>query len=371
MYGIREVLLTQVRGDYSEHLSAGDFKLDCSMGSNPYGTPPLTVPQRVLDKLSEYPEPDAALTDAIRDRFAALLDITPDMLVFANGSISSCMDLTRMCVVPGKTIICMAQTFTAVTDDMTTYEPVFKRAYLKRGNNYAFDVQELVDLISADPGAYIYIDNPNNPTGQVYSLSDVHRMVQVARDAGSFITMDEAYGDYMDDAQSALNLVSEFDNLAVVRTFSKGYGLAGMRLGYTVAQPQVASALHKVNAPYSKSSLAHELACQAMAVCWTQRTRERVLRDKPRVLEALAACKHLRVATTNEGVCISMVYVDDERVNLEHVFAQAGVRVITCAGYDGLGQNAVRLNLHEDIDTLVELIAVVDQLAGEAMEKAD
>ena len=369
MYGIRDVLLTQVRGDYSEHLSAGDFKLDCSMGSNPYGTPPLTIPQHALNDLAEYPEGDVALTDALRERFASVLDLTPDMIVFSCGSIASCMELTRMCVVPGKTIICMAQTFTAVTDDMVTYEPVFKRVCLKRENDYRFDVQEMLDVIAANPGAYIYIDNPNNPTGQVYPLTDVRRMVEAARDAGSFITMDEAYGDYMADDQSALNLVPEFDNLAVVRTFSKGYGMAGARLGYTIAQPQVAAAMHKVNVPYSKNSIAHEFACQALAANWGPRTRERVLQDKPRVLEALKACEHLRVAHTSESVCISMVYVDDEQVNLEHVFAQAGVRVVTCAGYDGLGANAVRLNLNEDMDALVELIAEIDKLAGQAMGK--
>lgn len=367
MYGIREVLLTQVRGDYSEHLSAGDFALDCSMGSNPYGAPPLTVPQRVLDGLAEYPEHDTVLVDALKERFASVLDLTADMLVFSCGSIASCMELTRMCTVPGKTIVCMAPTFTAVTDDMATYEPEFKRVCLRPENGYALDADELVATIKANPGAYIYVDNPNNPTGQVFPLADVRRAVEAARDAGSFITMDEAYGDYMPDDQSALNLVPEFDNLAVVRTFSKGWGMAGVRLGYVVAQPQVASALRKVNVPYSENSIAHEFACQAIASGWAQRTRERVLADKPRVLEALAACKSLRVAQTSEGVCISMVYVDDATVDLEQVFAKAGVRVVTCSGYEGLGVNAVRLNLHEDIDTLVDLIAKADELAGEAM----
>lgn len=367
MYGIREVLLTQVRGDYSEHLSAGDFKLDCSMGSNPYGTPPISIPEITLRDLAEYPETDAALVSALRERFAPILDITPDMLVFSCGSIASCMELTRMCMVPGKAIVCMAPTFTAVTDDMATYEPAFKRVYLRPEDNYAFDAQALIDAIEENPGAYVYVDNPNNPTGQVFPLEDVRRVAQAARDAGSFITMDEAYGDYMPDDQSALNLVSEFDNLAVVRTFSKGWGLAGVRLGYTVAQPQVAAALHKVNVPYSKNSIAHELACQAIASGWALRTRERVLRDKPRVLAALAACKNLHVAHSSNGVCISMVYVDDGQIDLEQVFAQAGVRVVTCAGYDGLGKNAVRLNLHENVDALVELIGQVDELAGRAI----
>ena len=103
------------------------------------------------------------------------------------------MELTRMCMVPGKAIVCMAPTFTAVTDDMATYEPAFKRVYLRPEDNYAFDAQALIDAIEENPGAYVYVDNPNNPTGQVFPLEDVRRVVQAARDAGSFIIRDEAW----------------------------------------------------------------------------------------------------------------------------------------------------------------------------------
>lgn len=364
MYGIRKVLLTQERGDYSEHLSEGDYRLDCSMGSNPYGTPPLSLPDEVLAHLAFYPHGDEELIGLIRQRFADVLPIADDMIAFSCGSIGTCMALNRMCLEPGKTVVCMAPTFTAVTDDMVTYEPRFARVGLRPERNYAFDVEDVLGAIEANPGALVYVDNPNNPTGQVFPLADVRRMVQAARDAGSLIAMDEAYGDYMADDQSALNLVGEFDNLVVVRTFSKGFGEAGVRLGYCVAQAPIMAAFHKVNIPFAKSSLADALACQSLREGWASKTRQRVLADKPRLLETLAGCKNLRVAHTDPGVSISMVYVDDPAVNLEQAFLRAGVRTVTCVGYDGLGANAVRLNLHEDIETLCELVRVTDALLG-------
>ena len=151
--------------------------------------------------------------------------------------------------------------------------------------------------------------------------------MQAAQKANSFIVMDEAYGDYMDDDQTALSLVPEFDNLAVVRTFSKGFGAAGVRLEYRIAQPQIMAAFHKVNIPFSKNSLADAFAIQAMQARWAQKTLERVKQDKPKLLAALAECEHLHVAHTSPGVSISSVlYVDDEQIIWKKYY-----RMLECA----------------------------------------
>lgn len=362
MYGIHDVLLRQERGDYSEHLSEGDFVLDCSMGSNPYGSPEFDIPADVMRDIAHYPHSDAELIALIRERFAGILPIADDMIAFSCGSIGTCLALNRMCLKPGKAVVCMAPTFTAVTDDMATYEVDFKRVMLRREDDYAFDADALIEQIGRNPGAFVYVDNPNNPTGQVFPLSQVRRVVKAAQDAGSLIVMDEAYGDYMEDDQTALALVPEFDNLAVVRTFSKGFGAAGIRLGYCIAQPAVMAAFRKVNIPFSKNSIADAFAIQAMRTQWAQKTLARVKQDKPKLLSALQECKNLHIAHTSPGVPISMLYVDDEQVNLENVLSHAGVRVVTCSGYDGLGRNAIRLNLHEDIETLATLVRKADDL---------
>ena len=74
-----------------------------------------------MQDIAHYPHSDAELTELIRQRFADVLPITDDMVAFSCGSIGTCVALNRMCLKPGKTVVCMAPTFTAVTDDMTTY----------------------------------------------------------------------------------------------------------------------------------------------------------------------------------------------------------------------------------------------------------
>ncbi|MEG0026971.1 MAG: aminotransferase class I/II-fold pyridoxal phosphate-dependent enzyme [Raoultibacter sp.] len=360
MYGIRQNLLTQERNDYHEHLSQFDYLLDCSMGSNPYGTPSLSLPKTVLTTINLYPdETDTGLKSALRKRFAEVADLTDDMIGFSCGSIGSIMALNRMCLTPDKTVVHMLPTFTAIVDDFVTYEPHFETVALRSENNYAFHPQDLLDVIKANPHAYIYIDNPNNPTGQVFALDAIRQATEAARSVDSFIVIDEAYGDYMDDANSAVCLVNEFENLACVRTFSKALGEAGVRLGYVIAAPIVMKAFNKVNTPYSKNSIADSFAQQALRSRWRDTTRLRVLRDKPRVLAALTT---IRVATTDPGVPISMLYSLDSTINMETLLQQVGLRVVSCAGYDGLGAFAARINLHEDIETLITLLKQADAL---------
>lgn len=359
MYGIREDLLQQVRADYSVHLATDGFQLDCSMGSNPYGRyPGLRLDDAMLDELCEYPYAEAPLRQLIRQRFAPVADLAPEMIAFACGSIGSVITINRMLQWQGKTVVSMAPTFTAVTDDILTYQPDYHVVRLRPERNYEFDVDELLAAVVAHPGAYVYIDNPNNPTGQIYPLEQMRAVVQTAEEVGSFVLLDEAYGDYMPMEASGISLVHEFANTAVIRTFAKGMGAAGLRLGYTIGHPDVMAVLEKVNTPFSLPTLTNAVAQQLIASNWIEQTVARVQVDKPRVLAAL---KNLRVAHTSTSVPISMVYADDPGCDVADLLLQVGIRAISCADYDGLGPNAVRLNLHHDIDTLIRLLQEADR----------
>ena len=363
MYGIRDVLLTQERNDYHEHLSQAPFKLDCSMGSNPYGVwPGLTCPADLFADIAVYPPSDEPVQRGICKYFSDIADLKPENVLLTCGSIGSILTLNRMVLVPGKHILGVGPQFSAVVDDFVTYEAIYHPVYLKAENNYAFVVEDFLAAMRQYPGAYVYIDNPNNPTGQVIPLSATEQIVALARELDTFVVMDEAYGDYMDNEQSAIRLIDRYDNLAVVRTFAKGMGAAGIRLGYILAQPQIISAANKVNVPYSKNQVAECVACQLLESGWARQCVERVRENKPRMLAAL---KNIKAVVTDNGVSITMLYVDDDRINLCDLLEQVGIRAITGVGYAGIGQNMVRLNMHEDMDQLIECLRAADELVGQ------
>ncbi len=355
MYGIRQTLLTQQRNDYSEHLSQGEFDIDCSMGSNPYGAlPNLSVPNELLQHIELYPHSDLLLKQAICRYYQETIDLKPENVLLTCGSIGAMLALNRMVLTPGKCIIGIAPQFSAVVDDFVTYEADYRPVFLKMENHYAFQVEEFLDAMHQNPGAYIYLDNPNNPTGQIIPLEQTERIVALAQKLNSFVVMDEAYGDYMESNQSAICLIPEYDNLAVVRTFSKGMGAAGVRLGYILAQPMVIEAAGKVNVPFSNNTIAEHVAISLLSSGWVERCRGRVLKDKPRMLQTLETIK---AAETALCVPISMLYVESPDIDLCNVLEQAGIRAITGVGYGGLGKNSVRLNLHENLDLLMKCLA--------------
>jgi len=359
MYGIKDILLTQERNDYHEHLSEGTFELDCSMGSNPYGSwPGLKAPADLFTGSELYPESEEPLKQAICDYYKDLVELTPKNILPTVGSIGAVMAINRMLLHKGKVIVGIAPQFSAVVDDFVTYEVDYRPVYLKKENNYKFDAEDILEAVKANPDAFVYIDNPNNPTGQVLSLKDQERICAAAKEVNSFVLLDEAYGDYMDPADSALNLVHKYDNLAVCRTFSKAQGMAGIRLGYIIANPVVIGAAAKVNTPYAMHCIADYMARQVITSGWAEECKKRVTENKPKVLAALNKIKY---AETVETVPITMLYVEDPDINLEDVLEKAGIRAISCEGYEGLGVNSVRLNLHADIDKLVELIKKAEE----------
>jgi histidinol-phosphate aminotransferase len=362
MYGIHEVLRTQVRADYSENLATGSYQLDCSMGANPYGAfPGLKIEPDILSTICDYPYDEPPLKAAIRDLYAPVADLTDDMIAFSCGSIGSVMTVNRMVLRPGKVVISLAPTFSAVTDDILTYEPVFHYVYLRPERNYQFDLDDLLAAVHAHPGAYIYIDTPNNPTGQIFPLDEMRTVVTTAEKLDSFVLLDEAYGDYMPLENSGVSLVHEFANTAVIRTFAKGMGAAGIRLGYTIGHPDVIAAFNKVNIPFSVGTITNSLARQLLASDWIEQSVARIQVDKAK---ALAALQNLRVGYTYPTVPISLVYADDPACDVSALLLEHGIRVISCEEYEGLGSFAARLNLHHDIETLVQLLRQADESYG-------
>ncbi len=113
--------------------------------------------------------------------------------------------------------------------------------------------------------AVVYYSNPNNPTGTHTSENDLRRLIELVPDSVT-IVIDEAYAEYADadDYASAIPLTFDHDNVIVSRTFSKVYGLAGVRVGYAIGDPTTIAALRRPQAPFATGALAQVAAIEAL-----------------------------------------------------------------------------------------------------------
>jgi len=139
-----------------------------------------------------------------------------------------------------------------------------------------------VSWLSSEQPDVTFVCSPNNPTGNAQSLDAIH---SVADEAGGLVIVDEAYVDF--GGETALPLIADHPNVAVVRTFSKSFALAGARIGYVLAAPEVVLDLERVRLPYHLSALTQTAALvalrhtdEAMAALDALRTeRDRIIRE--------------------------------------------------------------------------------------------
>jgi histidinol-phosphate aminotransferase len=362
MYGINEVLLNYERNDYSEHVSKSSYKVDCSFGTNPYGRwPQLKILEGLLDHVDLYPHDDSVLLEGICRYFKSIADIMPENIELTCGSIGAVMAVNRMFLRHSKKVIGIAPQFPAVVDDFNIYGSDYEPVHLKKEHNYQFVLKDFLKVLNDTENTYIYIDNPNNPTGQIIPKTEIEEIIKQARVKNSFVVVDEAYGDYMDTEDSAVSLLDKYDNFAIIRTFSKGLGAAGIRLGYVIGSEDFIYLLGKVNTPFANNSISTYIASQIINSGWNGDCRIKINDSKKRILTELSS---LKIAFTSVNVPISMLYCENRKVDLCKLMEKTGLKVVSCQGYEGLGINSVRLNLNKNMDMLMKCLKETEQLLG-------
>lgn len=233
-------------------------------------------------QLAVYPEYGEAKRD-----LAAFFGVAPERLLFTNGT--------------DEAIQVVVNTYVDDGDDMLLLRPAYAmyRFYAEvagaaireidyRRQDLAFPLEELLDAIRPATRA-ILIANPNNPTGSATGLAGIRRILDKATNAA--VLIDEAYFEFY--GVTALPLLDAYPNLFVSRTFSKVFGLAGMRFGCLFSRPQNIAYLHKAQSPYSVNSIAAMAARVAV--------QDRAYIDSY-VAEVLAARDVLRAGLDRLGI---------------------------------------------------------------------
>ncbi|MEM7592391.1 MAG: histidinol-phosphate transaminase [Cyanobacteria bacterium P01_A01_bin.83] len=221
---------------------------------NPYPPSPqaLTV-LRDLDSewLRRYPDPYSRdFCNAVSNA----LGVPADWIIVTNGSDDLLNILIRSCAEgkERKVVYPMPSYVLYRTLASLQAAAVIEIAYPE---NYQLPIDQLV----AANGAVTLIATPNSPSGHLVPLDDLR---QLASKVSGILAIDEAYVDFAD--YSALSLVEEFDNVIILRTLSKGYSLAGLRLGFGVANPQLLANLFKVKDSYNVDAIAILVGTAAM-----------------------------------------------------------------------------------------------------------
>lgn len=212
----------------------------------------------VLDEANRYPDNDAwDLVDALGSE----LGVRPDSVLLANGSVALIGDITSAFGGPSTNVVygwpsfVMYRLAAAWAGSSAREVPLLP--------DHSFDLSATSDAIDRDTSV-IFVCNPNNPTGTVRPGAEVAAFVESVPDS-VLVVVDEAYHEFAGEPyRSLLPLAAERPNLVVLRTFSKVYSLAGLRIGYGVGQPDTIASLRKIQAPFSVSRVAQAAAMASL-----------------------------------------------------------------------------------------------------------
>lgn len=327
------------------------WTVDCGLGSSPVGAPE-GVKRSFLhifgEDLSNYVPPADRLSEPVCRYWNGL--VSPEELAFANGTDTIIVVLAKALGAPEGTVLGMAPQFTDAPVHFQLSGCKFRPVRLE-GPSFRIRKGPLLDAL--DEGvSLVYLDRPHNPTGQLMELEDLDDIVMRAQEVGALVIVDEAYGDFVPDEESCLHLDRE--NIVCLRSFSKGWGMAGIRGGYAVFRSGLARDLYlRVSPPFTVDALAFAAIPQALdeADTFLPLMREEVRRLKGRVMDLVSSTPGFSVAETCMSVSIMMVTFADPSVNLYDLLMDHGIRTAPGSGFLGIGDNSVRLRVPPERDT--------------------
>lgn len=220
---------------------------------NPY--PPSPQALQVLRELDgellrRYPQPMAR---TFQEAASQVLGVPADWILVGNGSDDLLTMIMRACAEPEQKVVYPMPTYVlyrtlAQIQDAEVVEIPFPE-------NYSLPIEQLIQA----QGAVTFIASPNSPSG---TSASIELLEKLAMQLSGILVIDEAYADFADF--NALELVKKYDNVIVLRTLSKGYSLAGLRLGFGIANPSLLSGLLKVKDSYNVDAVACAVGAAAI-----------------------------------------------------------------------------------------------------------
>jgi len=236
-------------------LPPGVEEIRINSNENPLGPGRLAL-DAILGKFPEanrYPFNSSPADTNLVDAIAAKYKVKPENVVLGAGSQEILKNAVRAFTSPERHLVTAAPTFENCTNTAKKLKHGLKE--IKVDANFRLDIQPMID---ASPGAgLVFFNNPNNPTATVHGAKTVADFVAKVRSLApqAVILIDEAYHDYVTDPsyESAIPLALATPNVFVARTFSKAYGMAGMRIGYAIGRAETIKPLATLKMPYNVS----------------------------------------------------------------------------------------------------------------------
>ncbi|MDD2574168.1 MAG: histidinol-phosphate transaminase [Bacillota bacterium] len=328
----------------------GTAYLDCSLGINPFGySKEINSARRQFleyKDVNRYPDyPYNRLKKLLIEYWKEVAYLDVPNIKIGCGSIGIIANINKLFIDSGIKTLGYCPQFTDFMVEVKCCNGIYEYILLKPDNNYRFNSSELISAMTREH-RLVYIDNPNNPTGQVIPVSEIKSIAEQARKMDVCVLVDEAYGDFMDEQNSAISLVNDYDNVLVARSFSKGFGLAAYRVGYLITGERIGKYYSKIDYPFAVSAPAEVIVCSVLKdKGFISSSRKSIYDIKKKIVES---CSKISVLETDMSIPIMALSHPNKNIDLYSEFKKRGILTEPGEAYVGLGKNSVRLRVSKE-----------------------
>lgn len=325
--------------------------LDFSANVNPAGLP-KKVKKALCKSVSKFaPYPDTECRE-LRKKIAEYEQVAEENLVFGCGAADLIFRIVR--TLKPRTALLAAPCFSEYAEALKSEQCSIGYFYLQEQNNFILN-KDFLSVI-AQPLQIIFICSPNNPTGQVVEKSIVYEILEKANSIGCYVVLDECFMDFVKDKElySCTDLLNKFNNLIILKAFTKNFAMAGLRLGYAMCADQhLIQLLAECGQPWSVSTPAQVAGCAAVD---SKEYLSKSLIDNHRERKYLQ--KELNklpviVFESKANFILFKLLVD---LNLSLELYKKGILIRNCANFPGLKEGFFRVAVkkHRDNRQLIK-----------------
>lgn len=329
--------------------------VDFSSNITPAGmpTPIKSILKRRLSQMEYYPDSDSSDLISSLKKYTGLPESN---LIVGNGSIEIIYNFCNSFLTK-KHILITAPTF-------GEYESAAKLADCKitffKTMNLAHDLDSFISKIPAN--GCVFVCNPNNPTGTILSKKQLIKILLYAKRKSCLVFIDECFIELVPKSnQSILNLVKTYDNLFVLRSLTKSFGLAGIRIGYAGASKQIIDILQKMKIPWSVNALAQEAGIIAIK-------NKSHLTESNSIIKKESSFLKNKIADIQGFEChdsstnFILIKIKQDSTKLQRKLLKHKVLVRDCKSFRGLNNHYIRIAIKSHKDNL-KLIRALEAVA--------
>ena len=319
----------------------GDF-IDFSSSVNPLGPSKkaLAAVRKGLKQLTYYPDSNST---ALREVIARRYDLDKRNVIVGNGSTELIYLFAEVFLKPGEIALIPSPSF-------GEYESAVRKAagvpkFIPLDSEFQVDAHAFKQAMHG--AKTVYLCNPNNPTGMLMGHSSVLEIVETALAEGVLVFLDEDFIEFVDDESehSLIGGLTRYQNLFIIRTFTKFYGLTGLRVGFGVADASIVDVLAKIKMPWSVNSLGQVAAAAALSdEAHNSRTRKVVKNERKFMLWELAKMRSFMVYPADANyVFLEVRGSGFSAAELRQGMLERGILIRDCSSFHGLNRFFVRV----------------------------